>query len=74
MVKRTKIKSKDDVTWIKPETIKVKKIAAKCAQKKGKTSNLIKLHKEKIMNAVKSELDEIKRIKVKINPIKPHLF
>ena len=39
MVKRTKIKSKDDVTWIKPETIKVKKIAAKCAQKKGKAQN-----------------------------------
>ena len=41
---------------------------------KGKTSNLIKLHEEKIMNEAKSELDEIKRIKVKINPIKPHLF
>ena len=71
MVKRTKIKSKDDVTWIKPETIKVKKIAAKCAQKKGKTSNLIKLHEEKIMNEAKSELDEMKRIKVKIAPDKP---
>ena len=62
MVKRTKIKSKDVVTWIKPETIKVNKTAAKCAQKKEKTLNLIKLHEEKIKNAVKSEKDEIKRI------------
>ena len=42
MGKRTKIKSKDDITYFKQETIKIKKIAAKCAQKKGKTSKLIK--------------------------------
>ena len=74
MVKRTKIKSKDDITWIKPETIKVNKTAAKCAQKKEKTSNLIKLHEEKIKDAVKNKKDEIKRIKVKVNPIKTQKF
>ena len=76
MVKRTKIKSKDDVSWIKPETIKVKKIAAKCAQKKGNTSKLIKIHEEKIINDAKSEVDEMKqiKIKVKITPIKTKIF
>ena len=74
MVKRTKIKSKDDITWIKPETKKVNKTAAKCAQNKEKTSNLIKLHEEKIKDAVKNKKDEIKRIKVKVNPIKTQKF
>ena len=74
MVKRTKIKSKDDITWIKPETKKVNKTAAKCAQNKEKTSNLIKLHEEKIKDAVKNKKDEIKRIKVKVNTIKTQNF
>ena len=74
MVKRTKIKSKDDITWIKPETKKVNKVAAKCAQNKEKTSNLIKLHEKKIKDAVKNKKDELKRIKVKVNTIKTQNF
>ena len=47
MVKQTKIKSKDDITWIKPETKNSNKVAAKCVQNKEKTSDLIKLHEKK---------------------------
>ena len=43
-----KIKSKDDITWIKPETKKSNQSAAKCAQNKEKTLDLIKLHKNKL--------------------------
>ena len=74
MGKRTKITSKDDVTWIKPETIKVKKIAAKCAQKKGKTSKLIRLHEEMIIKETKSDWDEMKKVKVKLIHNNPHLL
>ena len=72
--RKIKRKSKDDITWIKPETKKSNLSAAKCAQNKEKTSNLIKLHEEKIKDVVKNKKDEIKRIKVKINPIKTQKF
>ena len=39
MDKRKKIKSKDDVTWIKPETKKRNQSAAKCAQNKYTLTN-----------------------------------
>ena len=41
MGKRTKIPNKDDVSWIKPETKKIRKITAKCAHTKGNTQKLI---------------------------------
>ena len=66
MGKRTKIASKDDVTWIKPETIKIKKIAAKCAHTKGNTAKLIKKHEEMIKKEVKNDWDELKKAKVKL--------
>ena len=66
MGKRTKIKSKDDITYFKQETIKIKKIAAKCAQKKGKTSKLIKLHEEMIIKETKNDWGEMKKVKVKL--------
>ena len=36
MVKGTKIKSKDDISWIKPETVKVKKSSGKMRAEKRK--------------------------------------
>ena len=74
MGKRTKIASKDDVTWIKPETIKIKKIAAKCAHKKGNTLKLIKKHEEMVTKEAKNDWDEMKKAKVKLIHNKPHSF
>ena len=74
MVKRTKIKSKDDITWIKPETKKINKVAAKCAQNKEKTSDLIKLHEKKIKDVVKNKKDELKGIKLTLKTNKPPNF
>ena len=74
MVKRTKIKSKDDITWIKPETKKRNQPAAKCAQNKEKTLDLIKLHENKIKDAVKNKRDELTGITVTLKSNKPPIF
>ena len=74
MGKRKKIASKDDVTWIKPETIKIKKIAAKCAHKKGNTLKLIKKHEEMVTKEAKNDWDEMKKANVKLIHNKPHSF
>ena len=74
MGKRTKIKSKDDITWIKPETKKSNQSAAKCAQNKEKTLDLIKLHENKIKDAVKNKRDKLKGITVTLKTNKPPIF
>ena len=53
--RKNKRKSKDDGTWIRPETKKSKLSAAKCAQNKEKTSKLLKLHELKIKRALKKD-------------------
>ena len=69
-----KIKSKDQVTWIKPETKKTNQSAAKCAQNKEKTLDLIKLHENKIKDAINSKRDELTGIKVTLKINKAPIF
>ena len=61
MGKRKKSPNKDDTSWIEPETKKVKKTTAKCAQTKGNTQILVKKH-EKL---IRTETNALKRAKVK---------
>ena len=72
MGKRKKIPNKDGVSWIKPETKKIRKITAKCTHTKGNTQKLIKKHEELIKKEVKNDLDDLKAAKVKqtINNLK----
>ena len=53
--RKNKRKSKDDVTWIKPETKKSNLSAAKCAQNKEKTSKLVELHERKIKEVINNK-------------------
>ena len=56
MGKRKKTPNKDDISWITPETNKVKKIPAKCAHTKGNTQKLVKKHEELIKKEVKNNM------------------
>ena len=64
--RKNKRKSKDDVTWIKPETRKSNLSAAKCAQNKEKTSKLVELHERKIKEVINNKKDELKGIKMNL--------
>ena len=61
MGKRKKTPNKDDISWIKPETKKVKKITAKCAHTKGNTQKLVKKHEELIKKEVKNDMIDLKK-------------
>ena len=55
MDKRKNTQKKHDVTLTKPETKERNHSAAKCAQNKEKTLDLIEIHETKIKNAVNNK-------------------